>query len=244
MTEFLMWSSIHTRLDLSYLVEILSRYAFNSNKMHCNLLKRILRYVIDTIDFDIIFSKNVESEVDLIAYSDSNFADLKNKRHFISEYVMMLINESILHASRKQVTIILSSCEIEYMIMTESVKKVIWCVRFLIELSFREYNILVILHVDNRDVIDLTINSQFYKRTKHIEIRWHWIREVIERKLIKINFLFIKKMLTNDLIKSLTESTFDAFRKLLNMKIWIAMTTISISTICLDERVLEYSRHN
>jgi hypothetical protein len=93
--------------------------------MHCNLLKRILRYVIDTVDFDITFSKNVESEVDLIAYSDSDFADLKNKRHSISEYVMMLINESISHASRRQATITLSSCEIEYIIMTESVKKAI-----------------------------------------------------------------------------------------------------------------------
>jgi hypothetical protein len=101
MTEFLMWSLIYTRLDLSYSVEILSRYAFNSSEMHYNLLKWILRYVIDTVDFDITFSKNVESEVDLIAYSDSNFADLKNKQYFISEYVMMLINESISYASRR-----------------------------------------------------------------------------------------------------------------------------------------------
>jgi hypothetical protein len=81
--------------------------------------------VIDTVNFDITFSKNVESEVDLIAYSDSDFADLKNKRYSISKYVMMLINELILHASRRQATIIIFSCEIEYMIMTESVKKVI-----------------------------------------------------------------------------------------------------------------------
>jgi hypothetical protein len=93
--------------------------------MHCNLLKRILKYVIDIINFNITFSKNVESEVDLIAYSDSNFADLKNKQHSISEYVMMLINELISHASRRQATITLFSCKIEYMIMTESVKKVI-----------------------------------------------------------------------------------------------------------------------
>jgi imidazolonepropionase-like amidohydrolase len=159
---------------------------------------------------------------------------------------MMLINELISHASRRQATIILFSCEIECMIMTESVKKVIWCARFLIELNFREYNTLVILHADNRDAIDLTVNLQFHKRTKHIEIRWHWIREMIERKLIKINYLSIKKLLTNDLIKSLTESTFDVFRKLLNMKIWITtiITTASISTICLDKSVLEYSRHD
>jgi hypothetical protein len=93
--------------------------------MHYNLLKRILKYVIDTVNFDITFFKNVKSEVDLIAYSDSNFADLKNKRHSISEYVMMLINESISHASRRQATIALFFCDIEYIIMIESVKKAI-----------------------------------------------------------------------------------------------------------------------
>jgi hypothetical protein len=157
---------------------------------------------------------------------------------------MMLINESILHASRRQATIALFSYEIEYMIITKSVKKAIWCARFLTELSFREYNTLVILHADNRDAINLTFNSQFHKRTKYIEIRWYWIREMIKQKLIKINYLSIKKMLTNNLIKSLTESTFDAFRNLLNMKIWIAITITSISTICLDESVLEYSRQD
>jgi hypothetical protein len=81
--------------------------------------------MIDIMNFDITFSKNVESKVDLIAYSDSNFANLKNKRHFISEYVMMLINKSISYAFRKQATITLFSCEIEYIIITESVNKVI-----------------------------------------------------------------------------------------------------------------------
>jgi hypothetical protein len=93
--------------------------------MYYNFLKRIFSYVIDTVDFDIIFSKNVESEVDLIAYNDSNFADLKNKRHSISEYVIILINELISHASRKQATITLFFYEIEYRIMIESVKKAI-----------------------------------------------------------------------------------------------------------------------
>jgi hypothetical protein len=120
-----MWPSIHTRPDLSYSVGILSRYAFNPSEMHCNLLKRILRYVVGTVDFDITFSKNAEPGADLTAYSDSDFAGLKNKRHSISEYVMMLINGPISHASRRQATIALSSCEAEYMIMTESVKEAI-----------------------------------------------------------------------------------------------------------------------
>jgi hypothetical protein len=77
----------------------------SSRFMHCNLLKRILGYVVGTIDFGITFSTGMGEIFDLTAYSDSDFVGLKDTRHSTSGYVMMLINESTTHASRRQATI-------------------------------------------------------------------------------------------------------------------------------------------
>jgi hypothetical protein len=61
----------------------------------------------------------------LIDYNDSDFAELKNKRHSIDEYVFMLADEAIFHSSKQQQTIALSSCEIEYMTLSEAAKEAI-----------------------------------------------------------------------------------------------------------------------
>ncbi len=93
----------------------------------------MLRYVAETINVELRFSQNVNksysnnshSEDDLIDYSDLNFADLKDKRHSIDEYVFMLVDETISHSSKQQQTIALSSCEIEYMILSKTAKEAI-----------------------------------------------------------------------------------------------------------------------
>jgi hypothetical protein len=76
--ESLMWSAMHTRLDLVYSVRVLSRYAHNLSWTHCVLVKRILRYVAETINVDLIFERSNDQQSensDLIDYSDSDFVE-------------------------------------------------------------------------------------------------------------------------------------------------------------------------
>ncbi len=126
---------MHTRLDLTYSVRVLSRYAHNLSQIHYALIKRVFRYVVETLDVELRCSKksqNVNNSYsndshsnDLVSYSDSDFVDLKNKRHSIDEYVFMLVNETISHSSKQQQTIALSSCKIEYMTLSKAAKEVI-----------------------------------------------------------------------------------------------------------------------
>jgi hypothetical protein len=92
--ESLMWSAVYTRFDLTYSVRVLSRYAHNLSQIHCALIKRLLRYVVDITNVDLKFNK--QSNDDLIDYSDSDFADLKDKRYLIDKYVFMLTDETML----------------------------------------------------------------------------------------------------------------------------------------------------
>jgi hypothetical protein len=114
--ESLMWSTVYTRFDFAYSVRVLSRYVHNLDSTHCVLIKRVHRYIVDTINVDLTFEKSD----DLIDYSDSDFVDLKDKRHSTKEYVFMLVDETIIHSSKQQFTIALSSCEIEDMILFET----------------------------------------------------------------------------------------------------------------------------
>jgi hypothetical protein len=185
-----MWSSVHTRFDLAYSVRVLNRYAHNLDSTHCASVKRVFRYIAGTINFDLTFNKQSKNP-DLIDYNDSDFVELKDKRHSTREYVFMLTDEAIIHSSKQQLTHALSFCEIEYMTLSKTIKKAIWIREFLHELKCRDVNQLVLIFADNTNVIDLIINSLYHKRTKHIEMRWHWIKEMMNRKKIVLRYLSI-----------------------------------------------------
>ena len=112
-----MWSVVHTRPNLFYSVRVLSRYAHNSSEIHCNLVKRVLRYVIEIMNVELIFRKNESDH--LIDYNDSDFVELKDTRHSTEAYIFTLAEEVISHSSKRQSIIALSSCEIEYMTLFE-----------------------------------------------------------------------------------------------------------------------------
>jgi hypothetical protein len=109
-------------------VRVLSRYAHNLSQIHCVLIKRVLRYVAGITNVELKFSRNVNnshSDDDLVNYSDSDFAGLKNKRHSTDDYVFMLADEAISHSSKQQQTIALSSCETEYMTLSKAAKEAV-----------------------------------------------------------------------------------------------------------------------
>ncbi len=214
--ESLMWSAMHTRFDLAYSVRVLNRYAHNLSLTHCALVKRMLRYIAETINVDLTFNQSD----DLIDYSDSDFVELKDKRHSTENYVFMLAEDAISHLFKQQFIIVLSSCEIEYMILFEAAKEAIWIRRFLNELNFRNDQ-LVLIFANNKNAIDLIINSLYHKRTKHIEMRWHWIREMMNRKKITLRYLSISEMIADGLIKSLSVFAFSKFRIMLNLSSWL-----------------------
>jgi hypothetical protein len=113
------------------------------------------------------------------------------------------------------------SCEIEYMILSKTTKETIWIRQFLHELKFRNDDQFVLIFADHKSAIDLIINSLYHKRTKHIEKRWHWIREMMNRKKIILRYLLINEMIADDLIKSLSVFAFSKFRIMLNLSSWL-----------------------
>lgn len=104
-------------------MKVLSCFAHNFSEIHCNLIKRVLKYVKRTLNIDFNFRKNSLDE--LTSYSDSDFADLKDKKQSIDDYVFILTSETISHSFKQQLVIALSSCEAEYIALIKAAKKVI-----------------------------------------------------------------------------------------------------------------------
>ncbi len=185
-----MWLAVHTRPDIAYSIGILSRYCSNPGPTHCNLVIKIFRYLSRTLNLEITFTAASENE--LLSYTNSDFAGLIDGRKSKSGYIFMMSGGPLSHQSKLQNTVALSSTEAEYMATTEAEKEELWVAPFLACLGFRLPSQPVDLRADNKGAISLTENSEFHRKTKHIEVRWHWIREKVEAKGIAISYISTK----------------------------------------------------
>ena len=130
-----------------------------------------MRYLAGTLDLALVFRRDTEDDV--VGYSDSDYAGTKDGRRSTGAYTFLLAGRSMSHCSKLQPTVAQSICKAEYMALNEAAKEAIWCARFLVELGFRDENLPVLLRGDNQEAIALTKNPEFYRRLKHIEIKWH-----------------------------------------------------------------------
>ncbi len=103
------------------------------------------------------------------------------------------------------------------MATTEAGKETLLVARFVACIGFHLPSQAVDLHADNKGAISLTENPEFHRKTKHIEVRWLWIREKVERKEIAISNISTKEMLADRLTKALSPKIFKDFRRMIRM---------------------------
>lgn len=211
----LMWASLHSRPDVHYAVTAVSKYASNPGQEHCSYVIRIFRYLKGTLTHGLVFTSTGSNAADLVGYSDSDFAAVADGRKSTGAYVFMLAGAPISHQAKQQPFIALSTCEAEYMALVEAGKEAIWLGRLLNELCQFEFPIL--LYGDNQGANSLTVNPEYHRRTKHIDVRYHWIRDQVDRKVIHIEYIPTKEMVADGLTKPLPVHTFKAFVNMLGL---------------------------
>ena len=131
-------------------------------------------------------TRSKKSEESLTGYSDSDYAGDLNDKKSTLVMVFFLGNVPISWNSQKQPIVSLSSCEAEYIALTSATCQGIWLSRLLAELTDKE-NKVVKLRVDNRSAIALCKNPVFHGRSKHIETRFHMIRDLVEQKTVEVS---------------------------------------------------------
>jgi len=180
----LMYAMVCTRPDISQAVGIVSRYMHDPGKEHWQAVKWILRYILNTVDVGLVFERDEKVGNYIVGYCDSDYAGDMDKRRSTTGYVFTLANAPVSWKSTLQSTVALSTTEAEYMAVTEAVKEAIWLYGLLDELGIGHKYIKV--HCDSQSAIHLAKNQVYHARTKHIDVRYHFVREILEEGEIQI----------------------------------------------------------
>ena len=207
---------VHTRPDIAYSVGVVSRFMERPTVMHMNAVKRILRYIKGTADFGLMYSSGNKNNI-LTGYSDSDLAGNLDDRKSTGGMAFYLNDSLITWVSQKQKCVALSSCEAEFMAATAAACQAIWLRNLLNKITY-DYVGPVVLFIDNKSAIDLAKNHVFHGRSKHIDIRYHFIRECIKRGKILIRHVSGNKQRADVLTKALTTVKFEEMRGLLGIK--------------------------
>jgi hypothetical protein len=190
-----------SRPDLMFSIRKLSQFSDNPSSEHWNSIKHVLRYLSNTRDFGIYLSP---TDCKLVGYSDADWAGDVNDRKSFSGQVCMFGNVPISWRASKQNCVSLSSAESEYIALNECVRETLWLDSILRELNVIDQFVDVPdIYCDNRSAISLSLNRVENRSSKHIEIKYHYIREIVEQE--KINLKYV----------ATTENVADIFTKVL-----------------------------
>ena len=166
--------------------------------------KRILRYLKDTISQG-IWLKN--GPLHLTAYSDADWVGCTFDRRSTSGYIVFLGSNLIIWSAKKQATIARSSTKAEYWSLAHTTAELTWICKIFHDIGFSISSIPT-LWCDNISAISLASNLVFHARTKHVEINYHYIRELVLANLIKVQFVCSEDQLADIYTKSLSKNRF------------------------------------
>jgi len=198
----LLYVQIGTRPDISFAVSRLAQYASNPSPHHIRLAKYVLSYLKGTSDLKLVYTGG--SGDGLYSYSDSSWGDVLNDWHSTAGYVFLLANATISWCSRKQKTTTQSTTEAEYMSLAKAGNQSAWYQMFLEELGY-EVRDPIPLHGDNNGSLRLALNPVTERKSKHIPIRYHTIRDYVEDEHITLILTPTAEMLADGLTKSFTK---------------------------------------
>ncbi len=213
--DSLMYVMMTTRPDIAFALSVTSRYCSNSNQAYVALITWIFKYIKGTLKVSITFEESIELEV--VEYSDADYNGAVDGRCSIGAWLFLLAEEPIFWSAKRQATSAMSTCEAEYMALSEIEKKALWLRYIMMNLKLLSFEVLTLVWADNKDAIALGENSKFHRKTKHIESKWHWIRSFIERGILLVKFIPTVSMTADGLTKALTSKTFRDFRSMMSM---------------------------
>lgn len=210
----LMYLAVATRPDIAHAVGVVSRYLEKPTVVHEKAAKRILRYIKGTINFGISFPSSNNRK--LTGFSDADYAGDMDTRRSTSGFVFLYGNSIISWNSERQKSVSLSTTESEYIAASNAVRELVWLKVFMNELLPDKLE-KVCFFMDNQSAIRLIKNPEFHKRSKHIDVRYHFIREKFEEGYFLLNYIPTQEMIADALTKSLPSQRFKVLRSAMNI---------------------------
>ena len=179
-----MWGQLATRPDLSFAVSLLSRFQSNPGLEHWKGLMHVIGYIRNTLDYSLTYT--CDADVTPTAFVDSDYGGCRDTRRSTSGYVFIMAGAPVTWSSKRQATVALSTVEAEYVAMSRCAQQMVWMQSWLDEVGIA-HTTPGVIEGDNRGAIALTKHTRDHGKVKHIDIRHHYIRELVERNTITLN---------------------------------------------------------
>ena len=198
-----------SRPNISYSVGVCARYQANPKESHMTALKRIRKYVKTTTEFGVWYSKDT-SDV-LAGYSDANWVGNADDRKSTSRGCFYMGHNLFSWMSKKQNCISLSTAEAEYIAAGSCCTQLLWMQKLLHDYGICQEHLTI--YCDNTRAINISKNPIQHSRTKHIEIRHHFIRELVEDGTLTFKFIHTDNQKADLFTKPLNSKCFEFLRQ-------------------------------
>jgi hypothetical protein len=209
----IMYAMLGTRPDISFTISRLAQFNNDPREQHWNAVKQLLLYLATTADHGISY-KYVEGVEDpqLVGFTDSDWANDQDSRRSTTGYVFCMAGGAISWKSRRQPTVALSTTEAEYMAACDATREAVSWRAFLSEIGF-DVSTPTTMFSDNQGCIALAKNPEHHARSKHIDIRHHYVREQVALGTVMFEYIPTDDMVADVLTKPLARDRHTALIK-------------------------------
>lgn len=204
----------YSRPDIANPTRELSKVMDGANMSAFKEMKRIIKFVLDTKYMGLKIEPKLDGSDDwkLVVYCDSDYAGDKETRISVTGFIVYLLGVPISWKSKGQKSVTLSSSEAEFVALSEAAKEIKFIVQVLLSMGI-PVKLPVIVRVDNVGAIFMAENVTTSSRTKHVDTRYHFVREFVEDKFIKIIFVRTKENDSDIFTKNVSGDIYDEHSK-------------------------------
>jgi transposase InsO family protein len=225
----LLYAAISTRPDIAHAVQMLTRHMQAPAQRHMVAAERVLRYLAGTKNMGLTFgngrqsasSSSEDKGVEVLAYADADWANSKTDRKSITGWVVKVNGDVVSWASKKQRTVAQSTCEAELYAEAAAVNEITWTRDLLSELQVATQQYSSVLG-DNQSTITISENGIKNERTKHVDVKYHFVTEKIAAGDIKLQWIPSNENVADIFTKALGRNLFEQFRKELVSTVTVA----------------------
>eukprot|EP00253_Pinus_taeda_P006583 PITA_06583 len=183
---------IGVRIDIAHVVGVLSRFMSKPGKEHSIVVNRVFRYLCGTSDYGLCYQgrPGLDRVLDIHGFVDADWTGGLDHRRSISEYVFNLFGGAVNWMSKKQSVVALSATEEKYIAATHASKEEVWWQRLCSSMGLVQGAIRI--DCDSQSAIFLANNPAYHSKTKHIDVQYHFVRDMIQEKkvlLVKVDTL-------------------------------------------------------
>ena len=209
----LMYLMVGTRPDLAYCIGVLAKHVQTPTQLQWDAVKRVLRYVIHTMDLGLVYGGTETLEATTV-YVDADWAGDIETRKSMSGFAALMSGSLVAWCARPQEVVAMSSAESEYISLSNGVKETLWLRRLLRGLHVvPNMDKPTTVFVDNQAAMDLAHNSGVNRRNKHIDVRYHLSRQAIQDGDVSLTYCPTEEMIADMFTKPLGRVKLEFFVK-------------------------------